>query len=408
METLYERVAGMDVHKKKVAVCVRVVEGIGKAREEVRVFGTMTRELLQLRDWLAEKKVTHVAMESTGVYWKPIYNILEGEFEVWLVNAQHVKNVPGRKTDIKDCEWLGQLLQCGLLKASFIPARPQREWRDLTRARSTLVQEKTAVSNRIQKVLEDANIKLASVASDVLGVSGRAMVEAMVAGESNPQALAQMARAKLRLKIPQLEQSLEGRLTDHHRFLLRSLLDHLAHLEGQIARFEGRIEELNQPFAQAVEVVTEVPGFNQRSASAVISEIGVDMGRFPSGRHISSWTALSPGNRESAGKHKSGKTCKGNRWLRSILVQAAWAASRTKDSYFQALYRRLAGRRGKKRAIVAVAHALLRVIYHLLKTGQRYRELGADYFDAYDTEKIARHHIKRLEALGYTVTKRVA
>jgi transposase len=408
METVYERVAGMDVHKKVVAVCVRCVEGKGGMRKQVRTFGTMTRDLLRLRDWLAEEKVTHVAMESTGVYWKPIYNILEGEFEVLLVNARHVKNVPGRKTDVKDCEWLGQLLQCGLLKGSFIPPREQREWRDLTRTRAQLVRQKAAVSNRIQKVLEDANVKLSSVASDVLGVSGRAMLEAMVQGQDDAKALAQLAQRKLRDKIPALEVALEGRMSEHHRFLLQSLLDQLSHLEGQIERFEQRIEELNGPFAEAVEAVSEVPGFNQTSAQAVISEIGTDMAVFPSADHLSSWCGLCPGNHESAGKRQSGKTRKGNAWLRGVMTQAAWAATRTKRSYFRAQYYRLAGRRGKKRALVAVAHSLLVVIYHLLATGHSFKDLGMDYFDRRDAERIARHHIKRLEALGYTVTKKDA
>ena len=376
--------------------------------KEVRTFGTVTRDLLALRDWLAQMGVRHVAMESTGVYWKPIYNILEGEFEVLLVNARHVKNVPGRKTDVKDCEWLAHLLQCGLLKASFIPPRNQREWRDLTRTRTQLVRQKAAVANRIQKVLEDANVKLASVATDVLGVSGRAMLEALASGESDPKALAQMARKRLREKIPQLEAALEGRMSDHHRFLLRALLDQLAHLEGQIELFEQRIEQLNAPFVHAVEAVAALPGFDTTSASAVVSEIGTDMKAFPSADHLSSWCGVCPGNHESAGKHQGGQTRKGNAWLRGILTQSAWAATRTKGSYFQAQYRRLARRRGKKRALVAVAHSLLVVIYHVLSTGRSFEDLGFDYFNDREADKIARHHIRRLEALGYTVTKKDA
>ena len=408
METVFERVAGLDVHKASVKANVRCREGAGKLRQETRTFGTMTRDLLALRDWLAERGVTHVAMDSTGVYWKPIYNILEGEFTVLLVNARHVKNVPGRKTDVKDCEWIAQLLECGLLKGSFIPPAGQREWRDLLRSRSQLVRQKAAVSNRIQKVLEDANIKLASVASDVMGVSGRAMLEAMVAGQSDPKELAQLARKRLREKIPQLEAALQGRVSDHHRFLLRSLLDQAAHLEEQIGRFEQRIDDLNGPFAQAVEAVSKIPGFDRTSASAVIAEIGTDMKAFPDAEHLSSWTGICPGSNESAGKHRSGKTRKGNVWLRSTLTQSAWAATRKKGSYFQAQYRRLAGRRGKKRALVAVAHSLLQVIYYVLTTGRSYQDLGADYFDRRDSDKIARHHIRRLESLGYTVTKKVA
>jgi len=408
METVYARVAGLDVHKDSVAACVRWLEGGGRVGQETRRFGTTTRQLLKLRDWLARSEVTHVAMESTGVYWKPIYNILEGGFEVLLVNARHVKNVPGRKTDVKDSEWLAHLQQCGLLKASFIPPRPQREWRDLTRTRAQLVRQRAAVSNRIQKVLEDANVKLASVASDILGVSGRAMLEAIVGGQSAQRTLAQMARGRMREKIPQLEEALEGRLSEHHRFLLRSLLDQVAHLEEQIERFEQRIEELNAPFAQAVEAVAEMPGFGTTSAQAVISEIGTDMKAFASAENLSSWCGICPGNHESAGKRQSGRTRKGNVWLRATLIQAAWAATHTKDSYFRAQYRRLVGRRGKKRALVAVAHSQLVVIYHLLTTGRHYQDLGVDYFGQRDIEKIARHHIKRLEALGYTVTKKEA
>jgi len=408
METVYARVAGLDVHKDSVAACVRWLEGGGRVGQETRRFGTTTRQLLKLRDWLARSEVTHVAMESTGVYWKPIYNILEGGFEVLLVNARHVKNVPGRKTDVKDSEWLAHLQQCGLLKASFIPPRPQREWRDLTRTRAQLVRQRAAVSNRIQKVLEDANVKLASVASDILGVSGRAMLEAIVGGQSAQRTLAQMARGRMREKIPQLEEALEGRLSEHHRFLLRSLLDQVAHLEEQIERFEQRIEELNAPFAQVVEAVAEMPGFGTTSAQAVISEIGTDMKAFASAENLSSWCGICPGNHESAGKRQSGRTRKGNVWLRATLIQAAWAATHTKDSYFRAQYRRLVGRRGKKRALVAVAHSQLVVIYHLLTTGRHYQDLGVDYFGQRDIEKIARHHIKRLEALGYTVTKKEA
>jgi transposase len=408
MDTVYARVAGLDVHKDSVSACVRWVESGGRVAQETRRFGTTTRQLLKLRDWLSQLQVTHVAMESTGVYWKPIYNILEGGFEVLLVNARHVRNVPGRKTDVKDSEWLAQLQQCGLLKASFIPPRPQREWRDLTRTRAQLVRQKASVANRIQKVLEDANVKLASVASDILGVSGRAMLEAMVEGESAPRVLAQMARGRMREKIPQLEEALEGRLSEHHRFLLRSLLDQVAHLEDQIERFEQRIEELNAPFAQAVEAIAQMPGLHTTSAQAVISEIGTDMTAFASAENLSSWCGLCPGSHESAGKRQSGRTRKGNVWLRATMIQAAWAATHTKGSYFRAQYRRLVGRRGKKRALVAVAHSQLVIIYHLLTTGRPYEDLGADYFGQRDIEKIARHHIKRLESLGYTVTKKDA
>jgi transposase len=376
----------------------------GRIRQEVRAFGTMTRDILALADWLATGEVTHVAMESTGVYWKPIYNILEGRFEILLVNARHVKHVPGRKTDVKDCQWLAQLLQCGLLRGSFVPDRPQREMRDLTRHRSQLVHQAAAVANRIHKILEDANIKLGVVASDILGVSGRAMLRALIAGQQTPQQMADLARRQLRGKIPELRLALEGHVTEHHRFVLAELMDQLEDLERRIERFTRRIEEISGPFASAIRAVAEIPGFDERSAQNVVAEIGTDMTRFPTDAHIASWAGVCPGSNESAGKRKSGKTTKGNRWLRAALGQAAWAASRTKNSYFRSHFRRLVGRRGKKRAIVAVGHSLLVVIYHVLLTGRPYQDLGVDYFDKLDAARIVRSHVRRLESLGYKVT----
>jgi transposase len=343
-------------------------------------------------------------MESTGVYWKPIYNILEGRFTVLLVNAKHVKHVPGRKTDVKDCQWLAQLLQCGLLRGSFIPDRPQRELRDLTRHRAQLVAQKGAVANRVYKTLEDANIKLGLVASDVLGVSGRDMLRALIAGGQTPEQMADLARSKMRAKIPDLRVALEGKVTDHHRFVLAELLDQVEDLDRRIDRFSRRVEEINGPFAAAIRMVAELPGFDQRSSQNLVAEIGTDMGRFPTEHALCSWAGICPGNNQSGGKRKSGRTTKGSRWLRSTLVQAAWAASHTKKSYFRAQYRRLAGRRGKKRALVAVAHSLLVVIYHILKTGCAFQDLGVDYFDRLDTNRIVKTHVRRLESLGYTVT----
>jgi transposase len=363
----------------------------------------MTCDLLSLGDWLASEEVTHVAMESTGVYWKPIYNILEGRFTLLLVNARHIKNVPGRKTDVKDCQWLAQLLQCGLLQGSFIPDRPQRELRDLTRQRAQLVNEKSAVANRVHKVLEDANIKLGTVATDILGKSGRDMIRALIGGEKDPREMAELARRQLREKIPQLRLALEGQVTDHHRFLLGELLDHLEYLEGQIERFSRRIEEVSRPFEEAIQEVARLPGFEQRSAENVIAEIGADLVPFPSAEHLSSWAGVCPGNNESAGKKKSGKTRKGSRWLRVALTQAAWAASKKKGSYFQAQYRRLAGRRGKKRALMAVGHSLLVVIYHILKDRTEYKELGAAHFDNLNCKRLVPYLVKRLENIGYEV-----
>lgn len=404
METIFRCCAGLDVHKESVQACLRVLEESGRLKQEVRGFGTMTGQLQALRDWLKAAQVTHVAMESTGVYWKPIYNILEEDFEVLLVNARHVKHVPGRKTDVADCQWLAQLLQSGLLRGSFIPERTQRDLRDLTRHRTQLINEQTRVANRVHKTLEDANIKLASVASDILGVSGREMIEALIAGVEDPQQLAQAARTQLQKKIPELEQALQGRLREHHRFMLRSLMDHLGDLERQIRRFDERIEELMRPFDEPALRLDAIPGINQRSAQNILSEIGIDMSRFPTEHHLCSWCGMAPGNNESAGKRKSGKTTQGNRWLRRTLVQAAWAATRKKNSYFQAQYRRLVKRRGKKRALVAVGHSILVVIYHMLKDNRTYEELGADFFDRKNAQKIANYHLQRLKDLGLKVT----
>ncbi len=336
MDTLYPRCAGIDVHKGNVVVCVRCCDRPGKVFEEIRTFSTMTRDLLALADGLVGHAVTHVAMESTGVYWKPVFNILEGGVHVLLVNAEHIKQVPGRKTDVKDCQWIAQLLQCGLLKASFVPPQPIRELRDLTRQRTQLIQERAAAANRIQKVLEDANVKLASVATDVLGVSGRDMLEALIAGETDPEKLADLARKRLREKIPALQLALQGRVTDHHRFLLRMHLDHVTHLEELIGRLGARIEDALAPFAEAVEQLQTIPGVSQRVAETVVAEIGTNMEQFPSAAHLASWAGMCSGNNESAGTRRSGRTTKGDRWLKRILVQAAWAASHTKGTYLAA------------------------------------------------------------------------
>lgn len=403
MEAIFRCVAGLDVHSASVAVCVRQVNDLGKVSKVVRTFGTMTRDLLLLSDWLAAERVTHLAMESTGVFWKPIYNILEGQFQILLVNAHHIKNVPGRKTDVKDCEWIAQLLQCGLLRGSFIPPKPQRELRDLTRMRTQLTREMSAVANRIHKILEDTNVKLGLVATDILGVSGRKMIAALIDGETDPSKMAELACGLLRKKIPLLEQALQGKVTEHHRFLLKALMDHLSYLESQIDRFNERIEEAARPFEKAISALIPIPGYDLKSAQSVIAEIGPNMVAFPTDAHLCSWAKVCPGNNESAGKRKSGATGHGNRWLETTLVQVAWAASHKKNSYFQAQYRRLAGRRGKKRAIVAVAHSILTDTYHILKKGASYRELGGDYFDRLQRDKIRRYHVKRLQDLGFQV-----
>jgi transposase len=404
MDTLYRCCAGLDVHKKTVVACVRRLDQAGRVHHEVRTFGTMTADLLALADWLAERGVTHAAMESTGVYWKPVFNLLEGHVEVILVNAQHVKQVPGRKTDVRDCQWLADLLAHGLLRASFVPPAPIRELRDLTRQRAQLVAEWATAANRIQKVLEDCNVKLAAVATDALGASGRDMIAALIAGEEGPEQLADRARGRLRQKIPALQAALRGRVTEHHRFQLRLLLDHWAHLGALIGRLGARIEGVMAPFAQAAERLTTIPGVEQRTAEVVLAEIGTDMGQFPSAAHLASWAGLCPGNNESAGKRKSGRTTKGSRWLRQVLTQAAWAASHTKGTYLAAQFRRLAARRGKKRALVAVGHTLLVIIYHLLKGGGTYQELGGDFLERLEPERLTRQLVRRLEKLGHQVT----
>jgi transposase len=418
MDVIHECCAGLDVHKKTVAACVRHIGKGGKVSGVVREFNTMTKGILELGDWLEEQGVTHVAMESTGVYWKPIWNLLEERFSLLLCNARHVKNVPGRKTDVRDCQWLAQLLQYGLLTGSFIPARPQRELRDLTRHRAQLAAEKTRVANRLQKILEDANIKLSSVASDILGVSGRAMLEALIAGQEDPEALAELARRRLRGKIPKLQEALNGHLTDHHRYMLGTLYDHLQYLEGLIADMEERIdtltrsEELNDarkesdsvPFDEAVDLLDTVPGIDRCTAQGILAELGTDMSQFPTAAQLASWAGVCPGSNESAGKRRSGKTTKGNRWLLRVLSQAAWAASRTKGTYLSAQYRRLAARRGRKRAIIALAHSILVAIYHMLEQNITYCDLGPEHFHTITPEKRVHYLRRQLEKLGYRVT----
>lgn len=405
MDIIYENVAGFDVHQKNIVVAVRLKRPHGQVHEEVRTFGTMTKDILELADWLTQLGVTHAAMESTGVLWKPIWNILEDCLTLLLVNPYEIKQVPGRKSDVRDCQWIAQLLQCGLLRNSFVPPRPQRELRDLTRQRAQLVAEHTRVANRVHKVLEDANIKLGAVVADVLGKSGRSMLQAIVHEEQDPVKLAELAQSRLRGKIPLLREALRGHVTEHHRFLLESLLGHLEYLEREIGRFDDRIEECLRPFvdAEQFERLDVVPGVNRRTIENVIAEIGVNMSRFADEDHLSSWAGVCPGNEESAGRRKRCRTTHGNRWLRRALAEAAWAASRTKGTYLSAQYRRLAGRRGKKRALMAVAHSLLVIFYHLLKSPVKYQDLGADYFARQNPERLRRNLVKRLESLGYEV-----
>jgi len=452
MDVVFTRCAGLDVHKETVVACARLFPegGRGRPSNEVRTFGTMTSDLHLLREWLRALGVTHVAMESTGVYWKPIFNVLEDHFEVLLCNARAVKKVPGRKTDVKDCEWLAHLLSCGLLSGSFIPPKGQRELRDLTRTRAKLKAEHTRTANRLQKWLEDANIKLASVASDPLGVSGRAMIRAIIAGETNPEVLANLAHRRLRGKIPQLRRALEGNITEHLMFMLETSLDHLESIERQIDRYTARIVALtggpppdddpadddaddhddgderpsaaptpSEPtqsralrpldgYSAAIDLLRSIPGVGAMTAENILAEIGVDMSRFATPGHLASWAGICPGNDESAGKTRSGKTTKGNVWLRRTLSHAANAAARKRDSYFRTQFHRISRRRGKKRAYIAVAHSILTIIHRMLSTGESFRDLGANYFDRIENARLVRYHTRRLQELGIDVSAQPA
>jgi len=405
MEVLYPCCCGLDVHKKSITACVLWAEAKGKRRKEKRRFGAFTQDLLKMADWLRDCGVTHVAMESTGVYWKPVWNILDGQFEeVLLVNAQHIKAVPGRKTDQKDSEWIADLLQHGLLKGSFVPPQPTRELRDLTRYRVSLTEECNRIANRIQKVLEDANIKLSSVASDALGASGRQMIQAIIGGQQDSAVLAEMSKGLLRNKIPELKLALEGRVTEHHRFLLAAMFDDLRHVEATMGRVEAEIEQRLRPFQDEVARLCTIPGVDRVTAWGLISEIGLNMDQFPTAAHLASWAGMCPGSFESAGKRLSGRTRKGSAFLRRHLCQAGWAVSTKRDSYLSALFRRLAARRGNKRATMAVGHAILVIAFHLLRRKENYVELGANYFDRKNADSLQRSLVKRLERLGHVVT----
>jgi transposase len=403
MDILYPRCAGLDVHKKSVVACRLIRDDKGDTTQETKTFATMTIDLLALSDWLCEAQVTHVAMESTGEYWKPVYNILEESFQLLLVNARHIKAVPGRKTDVKDAQWIAELLQHGLLKASFVPPPVQRELRDLCRHRSNFIKERATLVNRVQKVLEGANIKLASVATDVLGVSGRAMLWALVAGQSDPSVLAELAQGRLRDKRQALEQALRGRVLASQRFILGELLCQIDSLDETISRFDHEIETACAPFEQAVAHLDTIPGVARATAELIVSEIGTDMSRFPSAGHLAAWAGVAPGNNESAGKRLAGRTRQGNQTLRAGLTQAAQAAART-HTYLGVQYQRLAGRRGKKRAILAVAHSILVIAYRLMERDEDYQDLGVDYLDRRRPDTTVRHLTQRLSQLGYEVT----
>lgn len=406
MDTTYSKVAGLDVHHKSIQCAVRSPGPSGKTVSHARSFETTTRALQTLADYLESFGVTHVALESTGVLWKPVWNILEGRFTLCLVNPRHLKKVPGRKTDVSDAEWIAQLLECGLLKGSFVPPRPLRDLRDLTRHRAQLTGERTRVVNRLHKLLQDANLKLDAVATDILGKSGRAMLQALLAGVTDVDQLAELAEGRLRAKIPQLRLALEGRVTEHHRCQLRRLLKHLEFLEKELATLSGEISQRLALFLSGEEIqrLDAIPGVNLTTIENVIAEIGPEMSVFPDEHHLCSWAGICPGNEESAGKRLRSATRHGNRWLRRALTEAAWAASHAKQSYLAALYRRLASRRGKKRALIAVGHAILIIIYHVLKDHTEYQDLGRNYFDRLDPERLKRYLVRRLEALGLDVT----
>jgi transposase len=405
MEQLFERCASLDVHKKQVTAWVRVPDDRG-GRADLRArYSTMTGELLALRDWLKGLGVTHVAMEATGVYWKPVYYVLEDDFELLLVNAQHVKNLPGRKTDMSDAQWLCELLECGLLRSSFVPPREIRELRDLTRYRKSLIGERQRHANRLHKVLEDAGVKLSCVASDVLGVSGRAMLEALVSGTRDPEVLAELARGRLRQKLPALRAALEGRFSAHHALLVGHILAHLDYLEETIVALSGEIETRLAPFAAKSRRLATIDGVAERTAQTILAELGPDMSRFPSHRHAASWAAICPGNDESAGKRRSGRTRKANRHLRAALVEAANSASHTKNTYLRAQYEQIKRRHGHKKAVVAVAHSILIAAYYILRDDVDYKDLGGDYFARRaDPQRQTRRLVAQLERLGHTVT----
>jgi transposase len=404
MQVVYPRCCGLDVHKTSVVACVLLTQPDGTVERHVRTFGTMTADLLALDDWLEQWQISHVALESTGVYWRPVYNLLEAQRIILLVNPKHMKAVPGRKTDVKDSEWIADLLRHGLLQASFIPPQPIRELRELTRYRKTLVEQRAAEANRLQKLLEGANIKLAAVATDVLGKSGRDMLVALIEGTADAATMAELARGRLRAKLPQLREALEGRVQPVHRFLLRQFLALIEFLEDAIAEVQAEIERHLVPYKEAEQRLQTIPGVGATAAAAIIAEIGVDMSRFASARHLAAWAGVCPGNRESGGKRLKEKARQGNVALRAILCEVTCSLERSKNNYLSAQFQRLARRLGKPKARIAVAHSILTIIYHLLKDGTAYHDLGADYFDKLDRERIERHHIRRLEQLGYTVT----
>jgi transposase len=404
MDVIYPRCCGLDIHKKTVVACLMTSAEGQPAVKTIQTFRTMTADLLAWTDWLHTAGCTHVAMASTGVYWRPIDNVLEGLFTLLVVHAPQMKAVPGRKTDVKDAEWMAELLRHGLLRASFIPAKPQRQLRELTRHRTTLVQDRARVVNRLQMVWEDANIKLASVVTDLRGVSARARLEALMAGERDVAALAELARGRLRAKRDQLAEALRGSCTSHHGFLLTEYLRQIDDLDEAIDRVSAAIDQHLVAEQEAVALLDTMPGVSQRTAEMLLAEIGTDMTHFPNAKHLASWAGMGPGHDESGGKRLSGRTRKGSRWLRQTLDEVAHVASTTRQTYLAAQYRRIAARRGKKRALIAVGHTILSLVYTLLTRKQPYRDLGATYFESLDQHRVERRLVQRLERLGYQMS----
>ncbi len=408
MEIVVERAAGLDVHKASVTACVRVPDEGGERKEDVATFATTVPALLTLADWLEAHGVTDVAMEATGVYWKPVWAILEDRFSCTLVNARHVKQVPGRKTDVTDAQWICRLAEAGLLRASLVPPKPIRTLRNLTRYRKAQIRDRQREAGRLHKLLEDTGIKLDCVASDLLGKSGRAMLQALIAGTTDPEVLADLALGKLRAKLPALREALQGRFDTEHAIIIGRILAHIDFLDESIAELSTAIEEEIAPFAPAVDALCTIPGVQRRTAEVIIAETGGDMSAFPSAKHLASWAGVCPGNDESAGKRRSGRTRKGSKWLRANLIEAATAASRTKNTYLQAQYQRLRARRGHAKATTAVAHSMLVATWHILTTGEIYTDPGGDYFARRDPERTTRRLVAQLERLGHTVTLETA
>jgi transposase len=404
MEIVIERVCGLDVHKASVTACVRVPVSAGQRDEHVESFATTVPSLLALADWLEAHAVTQVAMEATGVYWKPVWAILEDRFDCILVNARHVKQVPGRKTDVTDAQWLCRLAEAGLLRASLVPPAPIRALRNLTRYRKAEIRDRQREAGRLHKLLEDTGIKLDCVASDLLGKSGRAMLAALIDGTTDANVLADLALGKLRAKLPALREALQGRFDAHHAIIIGRILAHIDYLDEAIADLSTAIEAQIAPLSSAVEALCTIPGIQRRTAEVILAETGGDMSAFPTAKHLASWAGVCPGNDESAGKRRSGRTRKGSKWLRANLIEAATAASRTKDTYLQAQYQRLRARRGHARAVTAVAHSMLVAVWHILNTGEIYRDLGGDYFSQRDPERTTRRLVTQLEKLGHVVT----